>query len=148
MTTRALLIFSRLSKPIRAIEYIISIGILWATVVSLFYVANPSSENPKNRSAFPELIDRYEIVTALLGLMATLAIVDIFALLQHRTTEKVLKIRAVCTFGFTLGFAFVAVLTGLSLGIENILWVNEITLALISAVLYLNLRVNKENADR
>lgn len=145
MGTKINYFFKRVSKPLRAIEYIVSIGVLWAAAVSLFILADPDSAS--TATSFGDLIDRYEIVTIVIGAMAALAIFDLISLSRQDDPRSVSH-RSNAMFGMTIGFAFIAVLTTLTAGGGNLLWVNEVTLAFISAILYLNLKVNYGNADR
>lgn len=149
MVQQTVRILQKFTKPLRAIEYIVAIGVLWATVVSLFFIAQRDGNGGAQESkTFGYLIDRYEIITVVLSLMAVFSILDIIGLLQSHKSKSAIKLRSAATFGMTIGFFFVASLSVFSLGLGNLLWVNEFTLFLVTAILYLNLKVNKENADR
>ena len=145
MGTKINFFFRKVSKPLRVIEYIVSIGVLWGAVVSVFLLSEP--DQISNATAFGELIDKYEVVTLVIASMAVAAIIDLIALSQ-KITPRLVKTRAESTFVLSLGFFFIAALTVLTSGVGNLLWINEFTMALICAVLYLNLKVNYGNADR
>lgn len=132
-------VLKKLRRPLRTIEYIISIGVLWAGIVavSLFRQDEPV----EGESSFTTLIDQYEVVSLVILAMVVIAVIDLMAL-SVRDSRRSINIRADAMFGNALGFFFVSVLTVLSSGIDNLLWANEFNLALISAVLYINLKVN------
>jgi hypothetical protein len=132
-------------KPLKAIEYIMSIGILWAGATSILLL---SSDNiPEGASTFATIIEQFEVVVMVVFAMSLFAILDLIGLSRFEHPKSIGR-RAVAMFAITIGFAFVSVLTILSNGVSNLLWVNEVTMAFIAAVLYLNLKVNPGNADR
>lgn len=138
-------IMKKATRPLKTIEYIVSIGILWSALIAVFLIVSDSA--PEGSTAFTDLIEQFEIVSLIVILMSILATLDII-FLSKKTTLKSVHVRSNAVFGMTLGFIFVAMLTVLSSGLDNLLWVNEVTMAFICAVLYLNLKVNYENADR
>jgi hypothetical protein len=143
-------ILKRMSRPLRAIEYIVSIGILWAAAVSAYVVVRGPighGNGPgEGRGTLPSLLEQFQVVPWVILLISIFAIIDIIFLFRQISPSQVLM-RARMMFGIATGLFFTTSLTVISSGIANILWVNQFTMALICSVLYLNLRVHY-HADR
>lgn len=134
-------ILKKLSRPLRTIEYIISIGILWAGLIAVALLSQP--DTIPNSSAFTSLIEEFELVSIAVLIMVVLAIIDLVAL-SLTDSIKSIGVRAGAMFWIAVGFFFVSILTVISSGVNNLLWANEFNLGLIAAILYINLKVNHQ----
>jgi len=143
-------LLKKISRPLRVIEYIVSIGILWAAAVSAYVVVRGplghGNGSGEGRGTFPSLLEQFQVVPWVILLISIFAIVDI-AYLTREVSPKQVLMRGRMMFGVAVGLFFTTSLTVISSGIANILWVNQFTMALICSVLYLNLRVHY-HADR
>jgi hypothetical protein len=129
----------KMTKPLRAAEYVVPVAVLVAAVISIIESV-VSDEGREVTSTVSQLIEQYEIVSVLLGVLAVFAITQLCAL-SVPETHRTLRIRQVCLFAMSIGLFFIGILALTSLGVLHILWVNELALSAVSAILYLHLRV-------
>lgn len=136
--TRLKQVLARLSRPLRAIEYVIPITIIASTVVSItesfLGTADPEV------AFLAALVDEFQIVSIVFAVLSIFAIIHLFGL-HVSDSFKSLNIRQNCLFAYVIGLSFVGVLSLAFQGPLAILWVNMLALSTVSTILYLNLRV-------
>jgi hypothetical protein len=132
------MVLARLSRPLRAIEYVIPITIIASTIVS---IAESFLGSPTTQVAFlAALIDEFQVVSIVFAALSVFAIVHLFTL-HVADSFRSLNIRQNCLFAYVVGLSFVGFLSLSFQGILGILWVNMLALSTVSTILYLNLRV-------
>ena len=137
--TRLKKVLTRLSKPLRAVEYVIPITIIASTVVSISesFLGAPSDHETGFLAA---LIDEFQVVSIVFAVMAIFAIAHLLAL-HVADSFRSLNVRQNCLFSYVIGLSFVGVLSLVFQGALAILWINMLAMATVSTILYLNIRV-------
>jgi type IV secretory pathway VirB3-like protein len=79
--------------------------------------------------------------------MSVVALVHLAFLSVYPPTTTSIWWRTRALSIYVVGFMYVAVLEVTTFGFDNLLWVNEFGIALIAAVLHLNLKVRSPHAD-
>jgi ABC-type glycerol-3-phosphate transport system permease component len=134
-------LLQKLSHPHPVIEYILAGVVLLSTAVSFL-----SDNTSGGRSAFSQLVADYPLLSTIFAAMSLVALIHLAFLSVYPPTRLSFKWRSRALRLYTLGFMFVAVLGATTVGLDNLLWVNEFAISLIAAVLHLNLKVNYTNA--
>lgn len=127
----------KFQRPLQQLEFVVYITVVVGTVVGLldaFLI-----EDVVKTSIFPTIIDRYEIVTIILVIMSVMSALAVGAMSGHET-EKRLWVRRRSLFTITVGLAFLASLSIITAGFLSVTWVLEVSLAVISAILYVGLK--------
>jgi hypothetical protein len=137
--------FHRLSNPHPVIEYILAGIVLLGTVVVL--VGESPTVDGINITTAGDLISQYPLLQTGFLLMSVVALVHLAFLSVYPPTGTSVWWRTRALSAYVIGFMYVAVLEVTTFGFDNLLWVNEFGIALIAAVLHLNLKVRSPDAN-
>lgn len=135
MVKRLIDFLNRFPRPLRQIEYVISLSTVAIAVVTIIII---HQDFFPDSTSIGKLLEKYETISTVIIAMALIAIIDLVTLIRGRNGTET---RAVSMFSLSVGFFFLAILTLLSAGYQNLLWVNSFTLFFISSILYFNLKV-------
>ena len=138
-------ILSRWNTPLKAIEYVLSFLIIAATLIT-GYNSIYGPEEAQIGRGLVSVVSDYEIIPIIFLVMALFAFADMLAMTFAKGDG--LRIRSWATFTFAVGFFFEAVLAFLVLGPSYLVWVNNLSVAVISSILYINIKVMQSNERR
>lgn len=133
-------VLSRISRPLRAVEWVIPVAILISTVVSAGASILVEEHGKDASSTVSRLVEQFEIVTVIYCVLAVFAVVHLWCL-SRPTAKKTLRCRQIGLFTFSIGLFFLGMLTMTAFGFLHLLWVNEFAISSVSALLYLNMRM-------
>jgi hypothetical protein len=138
-------VLNRFNTPLKAIEYVLSFLIISATLIT-GYNSLYGPEDSEVGKGLVSVVTDYEVIPLLFLIMALFAFADMLAMTFAKNGG--LRIRSWATFVFAVGFFFEAVLAFLVLGPSYLVWANNISVAVISSILYINIKVMQSNERR
>jgi len=133
----------RLSRPLRAIEQVIA-GLVITSFLIVVWIVHESPDSDAV-SLLHHFSDRYVGVAWLLGIMSLFAAAQLICTWRKETARN-LEVRTMASFINVVGFLFLSILVVTYDGWDNALWINWLAISLISAPIYLALKVTQRDA--
>lgn len=130
-------LLSRLTRPLKAIEYVLPLTLLALAAIS---IVETLTVNHLGKAYLAQLLDQYEVISIALGLLGAFAIMHLAALFAP-VTDRTIRARQIALFSYAVGLFFISMITVAAFGALSFVWLNELSFSVISAILYLNLRL-------
>jgi hypothetical protein len=138
-------LLQRMSHPHPVIEYILAGVVLLSTTVSI--VGDNAIVDGIPLTTVSRLLSDYSFLPIVFVIMSLVALIHLAFLSVYPPTRVSVKWRSRALGVYTIGFMFVSVLEASTFGFNDLLWLNELAISLIAAVLRLNLKVNYSHAS-
>jgi hypothetical protein len=124
------------NRPLDYIEGVVTSVILVSLIILLTHVGTSNEElGPVLR-----LLVREGLILFLVILLIPMLILHIYAYFKVPSPLS-LKIRASCLFGYALLYTFLTVLAYDYYGSASLIWIQTLSLALITGIVYLHVKV-------